>query len=66
MCVDVCGCVDLNVDVDVCVEVDGCVCGWATIVEVDEIRTDETNRLEAPRATISPRFVSAPSCLYCR
>ena len=41
-------CVDVDVDVD---------------VNVDEIRTHEANRLEAARATISPRFVSAPSCL---
>ena len=41
-------CVDVDADVD---------------VNVDEIRTHEANRLEAARATISPRFVSAPSCL---
>ena len=39
-----------------------CRCGWATIVEVDEIWTDETNRLEVPRATIVDMWMCGCGC----
>ena len=51
-------------DVDVCVEVDGRGRGWATKVEVDEIRTDETNHLEVPRATIVDMWMCGCRCVW--